>query len=66
MFRTDDATRPFVTANTFCRATRQFEAAEALHMCHLILDSQRTDPWFYSPISEHAQNILDVGTGSGT
>lgn len=34
-------------------------------MCHLILDNQRTNPLFYSPIPEHAQNILDVGTGSG-
>lgn len=33
-------------------------------MCHLILDCKQKNPLFYSPIP-NAQNILDIGTGSG-
>lgn len=44
---------------------KQFEAMETVHMCHLILDCKRQNPLFFSPIPEAAQNILDLGTGSG-
>lgn len=38
---------------------------EAGHMLMLILDSQRANTLFRSPISPEAQHIIDVGTGSG-
>ena len=37
----------------------------ATHIVYKILDSEAENPLFYSPIKEGAQNILDVGTGSG-
>lgn len=33
---------------------------------YLILDSQRREPLFQSPIGKKAQNVLDIGTGDGT
>lgn len=33
---------------------------------YLILDSQRREPLFQSPIGEKSQNVLDIGTGDGT
>ena len=44
---------------------KQWEAMEAGHMLMLILDSQRANTLFRSPISPKAQHIIDVGTGSG-
>lgn len=38
---------------------------EAGHVVYLLLDSQQENPLFRSPIADTAQNILDVGTGSG-
>ena len=35
------------------------------HLVHSILDSERENPSFYSPIPSTAQNILDIGTGTG-
>lgn len=43
----------------------QFESMEAGHLCHLILESQQKNPFFRSPISAKAQNVLDLGTGQG-
>ena len=37
-----------------------------MHLVFLILDSQRRNPLFQSPISEKAQNVLDVGTGDAS
>lgn len=37
----------------------------AAHVVYRILDSEQENPLFRSPISKTAQNILDVGTGSG-
>lgn len=34
-------------------------------MLMLILNSQLKNPLFRSPISEKAQNVIDLGTGSG-
>lgn len=34
-------------------------------MLMLILDSQRANPFFRSPISANAQQIFDLGTGLG-
>lgn len=31
----------------------------------MLLDSGRKNPYFYSPVAQTAQNILDVGTGPG-
>lgn len=43
----------------------QFESMEASHLVHLILDSKNKNNLFYSPIPDTAQNILDIGTGTG-
>lgn len=45
---------------------KQFESMEAAHIVYYILESKRKNPLFRSPISDTAQNILDVGTGNGT
>ena len=38
---------------------------EAAHIVYLLLEHKRKNPYFLSPIPETAQNILDLGTGSG-
>lgn len=35
------------------------------HLLALIMDSDRDNPLFYSPIGDHPKNILDLGTGQG-
>lgn len=45
---------------------KQWEAMDEGHLLFLILDSQRSNPLFRSPVPKSAQNIIDVGTGSGT
>ena len=45
---------------------KQFEVYETAHLMFLILDSQRRNPLFMSPLSEKAQNVLDIGTGDAT
>ena len=35
------------------------------HIMHRIVDSQQKNDLFYSPIPETAQNILDIGAGTG-
>lgn len=35
------------------------------HVLHLILDNKQKNQLFHSPIPDTAQNILDLGTGSG-
>lgn len=44
---------------------KQWDAMEKGHLLFLILDSQRANPLFRSPISSKAQNIIDLGTGQG-
>ncbi len=44
---------------------KQFECFANTHMIYLILDSQRKNTLFQSPISEKAQYVLDIGTGDG-
>lgn len=44
---------------------KQWGSMEAGHLLFLILDSQRSNTLFRSPISPKAQHILDIGTGSG-
>ncbi|KAJ5332859.1 uncharacterized protein N7506_006642 [Penicillium brevicompactum] len=44
---------------------KQFETYEAGHLLALIMDSDRDNPLFYSPIGDHPKNILDLGTGQG-
>lgn len=44
---------------------KQFESMQAAHLLCTILDSQRANPLFRSPIRDNPQNILDVGTGNG-
>ena len=43
----------------------QFEHMSSVHVMYHILDSQHKNPFFRSPISANAQNILDIGTGNG-
>ena len=43
----------------------QFEAQNASHMIHLILDSKQSNNLFFSPIPETGAHILDIGTGNG-
>lgn len=38
---------------------------QAAHLVYLILDSQRENNLFHSPIPDTVQNILDIGTGNG-
>lgn len=38
---------------------------EAGHLVMLILDSQRTNTLFRSPVTPKWQHVLDIGTGSG-
>ncbi|KAJ6088106.1 hypothetical protein N7499_004288 [Penicillium canescens] len=45
---------------------RQFEAYEAGHLVALIMESERENPFFLSPIGNSPQHILDIGTGRGT
>lgn len=44
----------------------QFESMAADHLQFSILDSERDNPLFYSPISPDAKHILDIGTGDAT
>lgn len=44
---------------------KQWESMGAGHMLMLILDSQRANPLFRSPLSKTAQNVIDLGTGTG-
>lgn len=44
---------------------RQFESMEAGHAAHTIIEAMQDNPFFRAPISESAQNVLDVGTGQG-
>lgn len=43
----------------------QFESLEAGHLLYLIMDSQEKNNLFRSPISDKAQNVIDLGTGDG-
>lgn len=36
------------------------------HLVALIMDSERENPFFRSPIGDSPQHILDIGTGRGT
>ncbi len=44
---------------------KQFESMEAGHAAHTIIEAMQENPFFRAPISESAQNVLDVGTGQG-
>ncbi|CAI7655758.1 unnamed protein product [Penicillium bialowiezense] len=44
---------------------KQFETYEAGHLLALVMDSDRDNPLFYSPIGDHPRHILDLGTGQG-
>jgi hypothetical protein len=44
---------------------RQFETMDAGHLLYLILESDKQNPLFRSPLTEPL-NILDIGTGPGT
>ncbi|CAG8386125.1 unnamed protein product [Penicillium salamii] len=44
---------------------KQFETYEAGHLLALVMDSDRDNPLFYSPIGDNPTNILDLGTGQG-
>lgn len=45
---------------------KQFESMQAGHLMYTILDSQRRNPFFRSPIPEEGHHhIMDVGTGDG-
>ena len=59
------ATSPLLLSNLGYRLTEQVEVMETGHLTNTILDSQQKNPFFRSPISEKAQNVLDVGTGQG-
>lgn len=53
--------------NYYCPSDeKQFEVFYNTHLIYLILDSQRRNPLFQSPLDENAQNVLDLGTGDGT
>ncbi|KAJ5151931.1 hypothetical protein N7492_010226 [Penicillium capsulatum] len=45
---------------------QMFETYEAGHLVALILDSERDNPLFRSPIGDKPKHILDLGTGKGT
>ena len=45
---------------------KSFEVFETTHMIWLILDSQRRNVFFQSPIEKNAQYVLDIGTGDGS
>ena len=45
---------------------KQFEVFETTHLIYLILDSQRRNPLFQSPLSEKARYALDIGTGDAS
>ena len=44
---------------------KQFESMETVHLVHSILDSKQSNSLFHASITNTAQNILDVGTGTG-
>lgn len=45
---------------------KQFESMQAGHLMYTILESQRRNPFFRSPIPEEGHHhIMDVGTGDG-
>ncbi|KAJ5104252.1 hypothetical protein N7532_004781 [Penicillium argentinense] len=44
---------------------KMFETYEAGHLVALVMDSERENPLFHSPIGDHPKNILDIGTGQG-
>ncbi|KAJ5946111.1 hypothetical protein N7454_002950 [Penicillium verhagenii] len=44
----------------------QFETYEAGNLLAIIMDSDRENPLFRSPIGEEPQHILDIGTGEGS
>ena len=43
----------------------QFESQATGHHVQLILNQQRDNPLFRSPLGDNAQHVLDFGTGSG-
>lgn len=43
----------------------QWESTLAGHMLMLIMDSQRRNTLFRSPLPPNAQHVIDVGTGAG-
>lgn len=45
---------------------KQFEVFETTHLIFMILDSQRKNTLFQSPISDKAQYALDIGTGDAS
>ena len=45
---------------------KSFEVFETTNLLFLILDSQRRNPLFQSPIGAKAQNVIDIGTGDGS
>ncbi|KAJ5094738.1 hypothetical protein N7456_010599 [Penicillium angulare] len=66
----DDSRRNLVTKHEFesCRSPadeQQFESLEAGHAVAGVLDGERPNPLFQSPIPKDAKNILDIGTGNG-
>ncbi|KAJ5567881.1 hypothetical protein N7450_010367 [Penicillium hetheringtonii] len=44
---------------------QMFETYEAGHLVTIILDSERENPLFRSPIGDDPKHILDLGTGKG-
>lgn len=41
-------------------------AKDYRHLVALIMESERNNPFFRSPIGDSPQHILDIGTGQGT
>lgn len=44
---------------------KQWESMSAGHLLFLILDCQRSNPLFRSPVGKNWQNVIDLGTGNG-
>lgn len=44
---------------------QQFEAMDAGHLLYMLLESDKDNPFFRSPIAD-PQHILDIGSGSGS
>ncbi len=45
--------------------SKQYESAAMTHLMYLVLDGQKENPLFRSPLSDSATNVLDLGTGGG-
>ena len=52
-------------ALSFPSDDKQHDSMGFNHLIFLVLESQRKNPFFRSPISHNAQHILDLGTGDG-